>query len=48
VRALDGRECSLAFDYRIIAKRLGYEDVRLAPAADPALLVRPGSGEAQP
>jgi hypothetical protein len=37
VRALDGKACRIAFDYRIIAKRLGYEDVRLAVAADPAL-----------
>jgi hypothetical protein len=35
VRALGGAKCSLAFDYRMIAKRLGYEDVRMAPAADP-------------
>jgi hypothetical protein len=39
VRALDGKACTLSFDYRIVAKRLGFEDVRLAPAADP-LLVR--------
>jgi hypothetical protein len=32
---LDGKAASSSFDYRIIAKRLGYEDVRLAPAADP-------------
>jgi hypothetical protein len=48
VRALDGRECSIGFDYRIIATRLGYETSRLAPAQDPALLVRPESWEAQP
>jgi hypothetical protein len=36
VRALDGQTCSIAFDYRIVAKRLGYEDTRLerAPWAD--------------
>lgn len=37
VRALDGRSCNIAFDYRLIAKRLGYEDVRLAPAEDPSI-----------
>jgi hypothetical protein len=39
VRALDGQtgaSCDIAFDYRIIAKRLGYEDLRLGPAQDPA------------
>jgi hypothetical protein len=35
VRALGGVKCSLAFDYRIIAKRLGYEGTRMTPAADP-------------
>jgi hypothetical protein len=35
VRALDGKACSIAFDYRVVARRLGYEDVRLAPAAPP-------------
>lgn len=29
VRAQDGAACSITFDYRIIAKRLGYEDVRM-------------------
>lgn len=29
VRALGGQSCNLAFDYRIVAKRLGYEDHRL-------------------
>jgi hypothetical protein len=38
VRALDGKTCSTALDYRIIAKRLGYEGVRLAPAGDPPWL----------
>ncbi len=41
VNALDGRTCSLEFDYRIIAARLGYEEVRLAPALDPAELSLP-------
>jgi hypothetical protein len=36
VRAHGGQTCSVAFDYRIIAKRLGYEDLRLGPAQDPA------------
>jgi len=38
VRAQEGASCDIAFDYRIVAKRLGYEDVRLAPAADPTLI----------
>ena len=29
VAALGGASCSIAFDYRIVAKRLGYEEVRL-------------------
>jgi hypothetical protein len=33
--ALDGQAVDVAFDYRIVAKRLGYEEVRLAPAEDP-------------
>jgi hypothetical protein len=41
VRATGGQTCSTAFDYRIVAKRLGYEHTRLAevnaapPAAEP-------------
>ena len=31
VKALGGVTCSIAFDYRIVAKRLGYEQTRLAP-----------------
>ena len=38
---LGGQPADASFDYRIIAKRWGYEDIRLAPAADPTL-----SGEA--
>jgi hypothetical protein len=33
--SLDGVPAACGFDYRIVAKRLGYEDVRLAPAAAP-------------
>jgi len=40
VRTLGGAKCSLAFDYRIVAKRLGYEDVRMAPAVDPNLVIQ--------
>jgi hypothetical protein len=29
---LDNQPSSCAFDYRVMAKRLGYSDVRLAPA----------------
>ncbi len=35
VRAQEGSSCQIAFDYRIIAKRLGYEDVRLEPTQLP-------------
>jgi hypothetical protein len=35
VRALNGATCDIDFDYRIIAPRLDYEDLRLKPAADP-------------
>jgi hypothetical protein len=35
VRANEGAGCEIAFDYRIIAPRLDYEDLRLKPAADP-------------
>ncbi len=38
VQAMNGRECSIAFDYRIIAPRLGYESLRLGPAENPALM----------
>jgi len=38
VRALDGKTCDVAFEYRLLAKRRGYEDTRLGPAADPQLL----------
>jgi hypothetical protein len=40
VRSQEGASCDIAFDYRIVAKRLGYEDVRAAPAADPTLTLR--------
>jgi hypothetical protein len=32
---LEGQPASGAFDYRVVAKRLGYEDQRLEPAQDP-------------
>ena len=35
VRAHEGAACEVAFDYRIIAPRLDYEDLRLKPAQDP-------------
>jgi hypothetical protein len=44
VRALDGKACSIAFDYRIIAQRLGYEDTRLVPAEVPAIQRMPEEG----
>lgn len=49
VRELGGGTSSIAFDYRIMAKRRGYENVRLADktatfsmAANPSFAVRPG------
>jgi hypothetical protein len=33
VRATGGQSCSIAFDYRLVAKRLGNEAARLEPAA---------------
>jgi|GEM_PF-763195 len=39
VQALDNKRCAIAFDYRIVAKRLGFEDVRLAEAEDPAVTI---------
>lgn len=45
VQAMSGRECSIAFDYRIIAPRLGYEELRLGPAVDPALMAEPETQE---
>jgi hypothetical protein len=35
VRALNGAACEITFDYRIIAARLDYEDLRLKPAEAP-------------
>jgi len=35
VRGLNGATCEIDFDYRIIASRLDYEDLRLEPAQDP-------------
>lgn len=40
VQTLGGQTCNIAFDYRIIAKRLGYEENRLEPAADPNQLTQ--------
>ncbi|NLH10953.1 MAG: hypothetical protein GX464_06385, partial [Holophagae bacterium] len=42
---LDGQAAKGAFDYRIIARRLGYEDTRMALAADPSAV---GDGPASP
>lgn len=33
VRAMGGQTCNIAFDYRLVAKRLGYEQLRLESAA---------------
>jgi hypothetical protein len=35
VQAMSGQTCSIAFDYRIVAQRLGYETVRLAQVNTP-------------
>lgn len=35
VRAMSGQTCSVDFDYRIVAKRIGYEDERLASENPP-------------
>jgi len=35
LRAVGGETCSVAFDYRIVARRLGYEDMRLEPIEAP-------------
>jgi len=35
VRELGGGKGNVSFDYRIVARRLGYEDVRLAPVVEP-------------
>jgi len=32
IRAMGGQKCAIAFDYRLVAKRLGNEDARLEPA----------------
>jgi hypothetical protein len=38
VRVESGRTCDVAFDYRIIAKRLGFEDKRLDATQDPTTM----------
>jgi hypothetical protein len=48
VSALGGKACNIAFDYRIIATRLGYEKVRLAAAEDPSKAMQADSWEGQP
>ena len=40
VRALDGKQVNIAFDYRIVAKRAGYEGKRLEPVEIPAVMTR--------
>ncbi|HSD85082.1 MAG TPA: hypothetical protein VLG46_14535, partial [Anaerolineae bacterium] len=44
VRAMGGQTCSIAFDYRIVAKRLGYEDVRLAEVDTSSTVELPDEG----
>jgi hypothetical protein len=48
VRAMGGQTCSVGFYYRIIAKRLGYEDLRLGPAQDPATMMPTAPPEEAP
>jgi hypothetical protein len=43
--SLDGQPSSCAFDYRVDAKRLGYEDVRLPPYSESAAAASPGVGQ---
>jgi hypothetical protein len=38
VRALEGSGCEVAFDYRLVAPRLDYEDMRLEPAEQPEVV----------
>jgi hypothetical protein len=47
VRAVEGSDCEITFDYRIIAPRLDYEDLRLKPAENPEA-VAASVAEAQP
>jgi hypothetical protein len=41
VQALDGRTCNISFDYRIVAKRLGEEEVRLEHVDLPPVVDEP-------
>jgi len=41
VRELGGGKANISFDYRIVAKRLGHEDLRLEPPARPQGRVQP-------
>jgi hypothetical protein len=43
--SLDGQPSSCAFDYRVVAKRLGYEDVRLQSVTEPAAASSEGRGQ---
>lgn len=40
VRAFDGKQVNIAFDYRIVAKRAGYEGKRLEPVEIPSAMTR--------
>ena len=46
VRAMGGQTCSIAFDYRIIARRLGYENVHLTSTEDPTVMSQGGRRKA--
>jgi hypothetical protein len=48
VRANEGSGCEIAFDYRIIAPRLNYEDLRLKPAEDPQVVAASVEAAATP
>ncbi len=39
VEAMGGQSCSIAFDYRLVARRLGYEHIRLEATTLDALEV---------
>ena len=45
VRELGGGKASIAFDYRIMAKRKGYEQIRLADKTQLMTAKRPTRGE---
>ena len=39
IKTINKQKCNLTFDYRIVAKRIGYEDLYLDSVADPIKLL---------